>query len=142
MANYYGFARTNYFHVKDLPAFKAELAPIAVEVVDKGIDARLQREDAEDGLICVLSHDDGGWPSEYLNDNDEIIEIDIADIIARHMIDDEVAIGMEIGYEKLRYLIGYAWAVNSKGETRSVSLNDSILELAKQLGTHVTGVDH
>lgn len=142
MANYVGFARTNYFHVKDLAALKAELAPISVEVVGKGIGGGTQVEEAEDGLVCILSHDEGGWPSEYLDDDDEIVEIDLPNVIAKHLVDGEVAVSMEVGYENLRYLVGYAWAINSKGETRAVNLEDSILELAKQLGPHVTGVDH
>ena len=39
---------------------------------------------------------------------------------------------MEIGNEKLRYLVGYTVAVNNKGETVSIDLN-AIYELAKPL---------
>lgn len=139
MANYYGFARTNYFHVKDLAAFRAALAPLPIEIVGKGHENEPQAGEP----VALLSRDDAGWPSAYWDEEaDTDVEVDLPDVIAQHLVDGDVAVAMEIGYEKLRYLIGYGWAVNSKGETRAVNLEDSILELAKQLGTQVTGVDH
>ena len=44
---------------------------------------------------------------------------------------------MEAGHEKLRYISGYAEAINAKGERRTVSLSD-IYGLARELGSNIT----
>lgn len=124
MANYYGSARSNYFKVKDEDAFKAalsEIPDIEVHGSDKG--------------FCVLvgsSSDSGAWPCWGWDEDGEEYEIDIPEIVSEHLQDNEVAIFEEVGAEKLRYLIGYAEAINNKGERRSISLNN-ILELAEEL---------
>jgi len=60
--------------------------------------------------------------------------------LADHLADGWVAILMEVGHEQSRYLVGYAVAVNSAGETVTVDL-DSIHALAERLGEHVTRVE-
>lgn len=65
------------------------------------------------------------------------LDIDIVSELQEHLADDEVAIFMAIGSEKLRYLDGYAIAFNNKGEIRNVSLDD-IYKLASELGPNVT----
>ena len=133
MANYYASARTNYFAVTDLEAFKAELESktSSVEVVSK----------EEDGLTLVAllgSDDDGaGFPFEYEDEDGEYVELDWAEIFKAHLEDGWVAIIMESGAEKLRYIAGYAVAYNSKGETVAINL-DQIYEKAKSIGTHIT----
>jgi len=52
-----------------------------------------------------------------------------------------VAIMMEAGAEKCRYINAYALAVNSKGETKEISL-DQIYELAQPLGEHITRAEY
>lgn len=133
MANYYASARTNYFAVTDLEAFKAELESktSSVEVVSK----------EEDGLTLVAllgSDDDGaGFPFEYEDEDGEYVELDWAEIFKAHLEDGWVAIIMESGAEKLRYIAGYAVAYNSKGETVAINL-DQIYEKAKSLGSNIT----
>lgn len=133
MANYYASARTNYFAVTDLEAFKADLESktSSVEVVSK----------EEDGLTLVAllgSDDDGaGFPFEYEDEDGEYVELDWAEIFKAHLEDGWVAIIMESGAEKLRYIAGYAVAYNSKGETVDINL-DQIYEKAKSIGTHIT----
>jgi len=65
-------------------------------------------------------------------DADGYCKVSLIDNIAELLVDGEVAIFYEIGNEKLRYLTGYAVAVNNKGERREVSLY-SIEEIAKEL---------
>lgn len=48
---------------------------------------------------------------------------------------------MEVGSEKLRYLRGYATAVNSDGKTVSMSL-EGIYRLAAKLGTRITRAEY
>lgn len=133
MANYYASARTNYFAVTDLEAFKAELESktSSVEVVSK----------EEDGLTLVAllgSDDDGaGFPFDYEDEDGEYVELDWAEIFKAHLEDGWVAIIMESGAEKLRYIAGYAVAYNSKGETVAINL-DQIYEKAKSLGSNIT----
>lgn len=57
----------------------------------------------------------------------------IPDLVAAHLVDGDVAVFLEVGAEKMRYLGGIAYAVNSQGESRTVSLED-IYEQAKPLG--------
>jgi hypothetical protein len=133
MANYYASARTNYFAVTDLEAFKAELESktSSVQVVSK----------EQDGLTLVAllgSDDDGaGFPFDYEDEDGEYVELDWAEIFKAHLEDGWVAIIMESGAEKLRYIAGYAVAYNSKGETVAINL-DQIYEKAKSLGSNIT----
>ena len=125
MANYFGSARSNYFKVKSETAFLAAMNEVPDIEVHTG----------KDGTVCVLvsGGDYGGWPTSTWNeDTDDIIEIDVPTIVSEHLADDEVAIFMEAGAEKLRYIVGYAVAINSKGEREEVSLYD-IYELAAGL---------
>lgn len=128
MANYYAHARSNYFLVKDVDAFKEEMDGItSIEVIE-----------SKNGHYGLLSKAEDGWPwSGWDLSKDEDVDIEWEDIFARHLADDEVAIIMEVGNEKLRYLSGVAIAYNNKKETRAVDLA-SIYELAKELGANVT----
>ena len=126
MANYYASCRSNYFRVKDEQAFVAAMADVPdVELFNK------------DGFYCLLGNGESGWPSFYLDEDDNDVEIDVVSLVSEHLADEEVAIFVEVGSEKLRYLDGFAVAINNKGETRSLSL-DSITTLAKELGNNVT----
>lgn len=135
MANYIASCRTNRFRVKDPEAFKTAMASIHdVEV------------EGDDGVFLLIgSNDDGaGWPcSQYDEDKDEDVELDFFALVAPHLEDGEVAIFMEVGAEKLRYLIGYAIAVNNKGEKLVVALDD-IYKLAEKLapGKEITKVQY
>jgi len=124
MANYYASCRTNYFKVKDVNAFQADIESIP------GIDVIVGSES-----ICILGDDpDGaGWPA-WIHDEEtgEDIEIDFFQEVAKHLADGEVAIFMEAGAEKLRYITGFALAINNKGEMETISLQN-IYDLAKNL---------
>ena len=133
MANYYASARTNYFAVTDLEAFKADIESktSSVQVVSQEKDGLT--------LVGLLGSDDdgGGFPFEYHDEDGEYVELDWAEVFKAHLEDGWVAIIMESGAEKLRYIAGYAVAYNSKGETVSLNLDD-IYDKAKSLGTNIT----
>lgn len=138
MANYIAVARSNYFKVKDQAAFEEEARLYNLTV----------REAVRDqGQGSVMIHPDqdgdcGGWPGFIWDDElEEDIEFDLHGWLAGHLVDGEVAVLEEVGFEKLRYLVGVAVAVNSRGETRSVQLGD-IQELALQLGDSVTDTSY
>ena len=123
MANYYEQSRSSYFKVKDKAAFQAFLDRFcgAVEMIedDKGRVGFL----AQEGIPSTCMPDDSGSEAE---------EVDFVSELAGHLADNEVAVVMANGYEKMRYLVGYAIAINNKKERREVDLA-SIYELASQL---------
>ncbi len=133
MANYYASARTNYFAVTDLEAFRAD-----IESKTSSVDVISQEKDGLT-LVALLGSDDdgGGFPFEYQDEDGDYVELDWAEIFKAHLEDGWVAIIMESGAEKLRYIAGYAVAYNSKGETVSLNLDD-IYDKAKSIGTHIT----
>lgn len=136
MANYYGYARTNYFAVKDAQAFKDDLEMFPVRIIEQPI------EGGETLYGFLDDNADGSgldW-SYYDDEADEDIEIDWTALLAKHLADGAVAIIMEVGHEKYRYLQGWAMAVNNKGETRQVNLAQDIDTLAKELGENITEV--
>lgn len=126
MANYYESSRSNYFKVKDLEAFKEDMDKFG------GIEIVLGSENDPHraGRVCLLGTDEY-FPSECYDDNgDEIPDMTIEKVIAKHLTEDSVFIAMGAGAEKLRYISGWAYAVDCTGELVSISI-DNIYELAK-----------
>lgn len=138
MATYFAVARSNYFKVKDPAAFRAEADLYNLTVRDA-----VQPSQRAEGLVMVQPDGDGGgWPSFVWDDElgDEV-EVDVPALLARHLVEGQVAIIEEVGFEKLRYLCGFAVAVNNRGETRTVHLGD-IRGQATALGEHVTDTSY
>ena len=92
-------------------------------------------------LMMSDSSDSGSIPSYRFDDKDETIEFDLLEELAPHLAKDEVAIIMESGAEKLRYVVGYAGAINYRGERVDISL-DAIYNLAKKLGKNITTCEY
>lgn len=146
MADYYAHCRSNYFLVKDQAAFDAW-----IDLFDGALEA--WRDD--DGANAISSAFDGGWPSvrhpmpphhvsQPLQDPTDDVSVtcqwedcDIVEELATHLAPGHVAVLQEVGYEKLRYLIGHAVAVNAAGDVEVIGLDD-IYERAKRLGPHIT----
>lgn len=130
MANYSGAARSNYFRVKDDSAFEEAMASLPESATSQDDEGRF--------MVMSTCPDTGGWVTLMEDEKTgEDIEVDLAAIISEHLADDEVAVLMEAGHEKLRYISGYAQAINARGERRTVSLAD-IYDLARELGPNVT----
>lgn len=124
MANYYGSARSNYFRVKDLAALKEWCAKYKIQV---------HEDEGRAGYVALLPGDytdDGTFPS-YDHDTEEDFRIE--EKIQEFLAEGSVAVFMEAGAEKLRYITGHAIAVNSKGQMLTLTLND-IYEMAAKLG--------
>ncbi len=118
MANYVGHARSNYFRVRDETAFLGWVETLP------GVVARRDGT-PERFVLLVEDADGGGWPNRrYYEDMEDEEEIDLHAELAEHLAEGEVAILEEVGAEKLRYLVGYAVAVNYLGETLSVSIDE------------------
>lgn len=118
MANWIGSARTNYFRVKDVEAFKTWAAATSLAVFE------------QDGRCAVYSEDEhGGWP-EIVFDNDTTDahrDFDIVYELAQHVVEGEIVVCLEVGAEKLRYITGdaIAFRVTAAGIERvSIALRD------------------
>lgn len=123
---YYGYARSNYFEVKNEEKFAEFLDLFGNLELIKDNKGRV-------GFLVDSVH--GGIPFErYDENNDKYYEINFNQELSEHLKDGEVAIYKEIGSEKLRYFIAYAVAVNSKGEVREVSIEDIYDIATKELG--------
>jgi len=151
MSDYNATARTNYFKVKDVAALKAELIEHGI-TPDSHEGARAGAEFVLDdgpgntpsGSIALFSY--STWPSfdedsvaQRLGIFDEETDVpqkhaSLQALISSHLVEGEVAIFFEIGFEKMRYLGGVSVAINAAGETRRIDLAD-IYELAKELTT-------
>lgn len=139
MADYISTGRSNYFRVKEVDAFKALCNLWSVEFIDKKPVEGGQPDDilvgflANSGLSLYRSADDPA-------NEDNVLEYDFDAFLqelAAHLMEEEVAIMMESGYEGMRYVSGFAIAVNSKGEKESVYTED-IYEKAVWLGKNIT----
>jgi len=130
MANYIPVARSNYFKVKDDEAYLAAVGELS------GVDL-ITDKDGRHGMLF----EDGIPTWKYDEDLGDDKEIDVCEIVSEHLCDDEVAIFQEIGYEKMRYLQGYAMAVNSKNQVEHIGI-ENIYDLAKKLGTNITKAEY
>ena len=81
-----------------------------------------------------------GWTEAELDDGAR--EIDFLKELSTHLVEGEVAVVMETGAEKLRYLIGYAAAVNHKGETVDVALTDIYRKARETFGKEPTRAEY
>ena len=137
MANWYGHARSNYFKVKDADKFK--------EAMDELNGLTLHESEGNVFCIIIDGENDGAFPSHKDVVDEKGLEdqasIGIAQEIAPHLADEEVAIFMEVGAEKQRYVTGWAWAINSKGEDKYIELSQ-IYEQAKELGSNITKAEY
>lgn len=132
MAQYIASARSNYFVVRDEADFRAWAEKRGLEVLEGGTIG----DSPAFGITPGRNSDDGAWPTHDFSEDDENgdpVEINIAQELSTHLADGQVAILMEVGAEKLRYLVGWAVAVNSNGDKVETSL-DAIYDLAQKLG--------
>lgn len=126
MANYVAFARSNYFGVTDPALFQALCTRWNLEMIT---------EDGKYGFLCEEGLPDDCMPPEFEQKTDFTGEL------AALLLPGDVAVMQEIGFEKLRYLVGYARAINHLGEEVSLSIND-IYERAKDLGPNITTCEY
>jgi hypothetical protein len=112
MANWEGYARSNYFKVKDEEKFRAWATGLNLEIYEEG------------GLFGIAS-EDGDWPDQRENeDTGESESIEIVDELVEHLQEGEIVVFQCTGHEKMRYLTGHSTAFNSKGERIDLDLND------------------
>lgn len=127
MADYCCAARTNGFAVKDLPRFREEANSIGI---------KFDVETAQDGreLVVMLGTEEYGFPSGEDADGNEI---DLFKWLPTHLAPGEVAVVYESGHEKLRYLSGFATAVNAEGAIVQCSITDVLEKAVVVLGARL-----
>lgn len=127
MANYTAYFRSNYFAVKDVARFQAFCHAFQLELVTT-------TENSQTLYGFLNERNEGGLPvTRYNEATDDWEEADLMGELATHLVDGYVAIVMEVGFEKMRYLIGMGYAVNARGEMMEVDL-DEIYERSAVLG--------
>lgn len=135
MANYYESSRSNYVKVKDLEEFKkfAALFGATVEPRDKW-------ENSDE--YCLL-WEDGFQDIPYNSETGDEMDGDFIKDVAGHLQENSVLVVMGSGHEKLRYVTGWAFAVDCTGESVAVNI-DSIYALAgdKFKGKEVTSAEY
>ena len=127
MANYESAARSNRFRVKDEQQFQAWVEQFG----------NIRAEPEGSGVYVLLETDGAGWPfyreleeplTRQTADGLEVTEweeeIDFPAELSEHLAEGEVTVLEEAGHEKLRYVAAHAVAVNHKGETLHVDLDD------------------
>lgn len=121
MANFYGTARTNYFKVKDSAKFLAWLETLSSV---ESLQHITVKGETLFGFASVC-YDSGCFPTvRYDEETGDGIEIWWAEELSAHLADGEVAVMIEAGAEKLRYISGWARAIHSSGDEVFVNLDD------------------
>ena len=133
MANYYAHSRTNFFRVKDAAKFTAWAK-------QRGVTVHCRHGDSEYFTMMPDDSDSGTFPN-FDSETDD--EIDFAAELAAHLYEDSVAVILETGAEKLRYLHGHATAINAQGERIEISLDDIYVLAAQRFpGKEVTRAEY
>ncbi len=135
--NYIASCRTNYFAVKNEVAFKEWCNNLGVTFIQSDTLKQVIIDGRRYNLVGFYNDQFfGGVPiSRYDKEADDYIEIEFYEELRQHLAPGTVAIVQEIGQEGMRYFTGCAVAINSKGRTVSVGIED-IESKARRLTNH------
>ena len=128
MADWYGTARSNYFKVRDNEAFKVfmqDLSSMITEYNDADNTWWIRADDYGNGGFDWTIYDEDFEPDDSVNAMDEF---------ASHLQEGEVAIFLEAGAEKLRYITGNALSIAWTGEITEINLADIYEFVAEKHG--------
>lgn len=119
MANYYATARSNYFRVNNAIAFQQWCAK-------RHLDCWMKPyiDNADKYAISPNANTDSGWPYFELDENGDDFEIDIYKELSEHLHPKDIAVLIQVGNEKLRYLTGEAVAVHASGRIDKLHLEE------------------
>ena len=130
MANYMAAARSNYFRVKDIVAFREWAEGLGLEV-----HPGKEIEGDASFMISPGWGSDAGWPiCKWDEDAEEFQDVDLCAELAEHLHANDIAVLMESGWEKLRYLVGVAWAVDCHGNVERLSIDDIYEKASARFG--------
>lgn len=132
MANFYSKGRTNYFTVRDRDAFEAWCAEHGVTLIEDG-----------ERVGFMTDQQDAGFPLDlYDEEQDDYVETDPTGDLASMLAEGEVAVYEEVGSEKFRYFVAFAWAVNWRGEVARWHMDGIYDQAAALLGPEKSGLTH
>lgn len=150
MANWQGSFRTNYFRVRDEAAFRTWVASLMAEDDIKvfGSDHSGQTGLLGLGASTAIPRDRQLTPAEIQAWNiahpedaplDPDSDLNMTDIdeggidfnaeLAAHLVEGEIAVIQEVGWEKLRYLTGVGYALDHTGTVLARGDIDDALNL-------------
>lgn len=132
MADYIAQTRSNYFRVRNVRNFRQLCARYGLTVVRTDEKGKYQY-----GFLV-----DGPLPTGRMDGKGEWIETDFLGELSRLLAPREIAVVMEVGNEKMRYLVGYAAAVNATGERIKISLSDIYRRCQETFGIQPTLVEY
>jgi hypothetical protein len=157
VANYYATMRSNYFKVKDPDRFASFVGRCGLTLIRQALTTEgwWELASAEDCRVTGAKrrrwktveawlhgfHGDGesGVPGSIDDPKTgDPKDIDFFGLLAKHLVPGQVAVVMEAGAEKMRYVCGYAWAVNAAGKVNEVSLGEIYKKAEKLAGRGVT----
>lgn len=125
MANYYGFTRTNYFHVTDEDKFRT----IMNSVYGDGLEIWTQK-DNNDVTMFAFGADSA---LDYKVPNTEEYDVEqLYEALQEIIVDDEAIIITEVGHEKLRYLVADAIVITTN-DVRVCDLNEISVAVAGEM---------
>ena len=152
MANYEGRCRSNYFRLRD-----ADAVARYRELCERfGLHLLLKEGDAPEehaghfGFYCEADGPgEGSYPTVYADEDEEEngeVEADLADELAPLLADGSTCVIVEVGYEKMRYLTGWAVAFTNRCDSAraipdavlAINLNDIIDRALDRWGGEVT----
>ena len=131
MANYYCTVRTNYFHVKDEDKFRDLMSRVY------GCEDEIQLWERKDkngkttfgfgvygGIAGLRSADD--------EDEDDNAYDEFLDGLRECVVDNDAIIIMEVGNEKMRYVVGTAEIITSK-KCEYIELSELAIQKAEEM---------
>ena len=123
MANYLATARTNYFRVTDEGKYQELFSKLVSE------DDIEDFTEIKDGITY---HGFGAYaPIEYLNNDEYEFDMFIEEL-QKILPENEAFMYFEVGYEKLRFLVGYACVV-THNEIKEMNLDSWAKNTARNL---------
>lgn len=126
MANYISFFRSSYFRPKDKEAFIKFCEEFELEVWTEKSDTYPNLPRGEELVAFGSSiNNENGIPNwRYNEETDENEDIDFMQELSKHLAEGWAVEVREIGYEKLRYLVGYVCIVDWRGNEIWLNLDD------------------
>ena len=132
MANWTGVSRTNYFQVKDVAAFIEEMDRYPVDLLES------EQSDGSTQYGLGAESNEGSWP--FTDDKDE--EVDFPLVVASHLADGQIAVFVSGGFEKSRYVTGYARAIDNTGKSVHVSIDDMYAKAKEAFGSEPSPAEY
>jgi len=147
MANFNLWARSNYFKIKHPDKYKKFIEDYGLNLItNNALDVELPN--SLYGFLCcnegIPDYIEQDFNIDGIISNKPLIEFlerNIFEELAEQLQEDQVAVVIEVGQEKLRYLGGIAIAVNSKGETVQIDLNDIYKQASEKFNIPIENIE-